>query len=81
MELVDTGMDNEDILSIFSEHSILIWKVLRNQTTNSPGTMKLPRMIDITTPQISNKKHACHKTTPISPGFSTQSRVNLQQTK
>jgi hypothetical protein len=32
-ELVDGGMDNKDILSIFPEHSIFIGEVLHNQTT------------------------------------------------
>jgi hypothetical protein len=80
-ELLDTGMDTDDILALFPEHSIFVRKVSRNQTTNSPGKIKTPRMIDITTPQISNKKQARRKTTPISPAFSTRSRANLEQNK
>jgi hypothetical protein len=76
-ELLDTGMDADDILALFPEHSIFVRKVLCNQTTNSPGKIKTPRMIDITTPQISNKKQARLETTPISPAFSTQSHANL----
>jgi hypothetical protein len=80
-ELLDTGMDIEDILALFPEHSIFVRKVSRNQITNSPGKIKTPRMIDITTPQISNKKQARRETTPISPAFLTQSRANLEQNK
>jgi hypothetical protein len=78
-ELVDSGMDNEDIIAIFPEHVIFVPK-RRNvvadaqramHTPLSPNATKFPRMHLHSTPQASNSKKNNHET---SPAFSTRSR-------